>query len=84
LEINDGPSGFGSFGPEDMQSVLEDAAKALGIGLSTYRRELAATRPDGRDGSASLRRASRAVGVYAASSPEGQDFYDQWVHANGK
>jgi hypothetical protein len=62
---------------DDMQSMLEDAARARGIGLSTYLRELAANEAK------RLRRErilaqSRAVGAYVAVSPEGQAFYEQW------
>jgi uncharacterized protein (DUF1778 family) len=62
---------------EDMQSTLEDAAKARGIGLSTYLRELAADEAKRlrRD---RIRAQSRAVGAYVATSPEAQAFYDQW------
>ena len=62
---------------EDMQSTLEDAAKARGIGLSTYLRELAANEVK-RLRRERIRAQSRAVGAYVASSSEGQSFYDQW------
>lgn len=62
---------------EDMQSTLEDAARARGIGLSTYLRELAANEVK-RLRRERIRAQSRAVGAYVASSPEGQGFYDQW------
>ncbi len=61
----------------DMQSTLEDAAKARGIGLSTYLRELAAN--EGRRlRQERIRAQSRAVGAYVATSPESQTFYGQW------
>ena len=61
----------------DMQSTLEDAAKARGIGLSTYLRELAANEAK-RLRRERIRDQSRAVGAYVATSPEAQRFYDQW------
>ena len=61
----------------DMQSTLEDAAKARGIGLSTYLRELAANEAK-RLRRERIRDQSRAVGAYVATSPAAQRFYDQW------
>jgi hypothetical protein len=62
---------------EDMQSTLEDAAKARGIGLSTYLRELAANEAK-RLRRERIRAQSREVGSYAATSPQARAFYDQW------
>jgi GNAT superfamily N-acetyltransferase len=62
---------------EEMQSTLEDAARARGIGLSTYLRELAANEAR-RLQRERIRAQSRAVGAYVASSPEARAFYDQW------
>ncbi len=62
---------------EDMQSTLEDAAKARGIGLCTYLRELAANEAK-RLRRERIRDQSRTVGAYVAASPEAQRFYDQW------
>jgi hypothetical protein len=62
---------------EDMQTTLADAAKARGIGLSTYPRELAANEVK-RLRRERIRTQSRAVGAYVAASPAGQVFYDQW------
>lgn len=62
---------------EDMQATLEDAARARGIGLSTYLRELAANEVK-RLRRERIRAQSRAAGAYVRSSPEGQGFYDQW------
>jgi hypothetical protein len=62
---------------EDMQSTLADAAKARGIGLSTYLRELTANEAKRLQRERILTQ-SRAVGAYVAASPTGQAFYDQW------
>lgn len=62
---------------EDMQVTLEAAAKARGIGLSTYLRELAANEAK-RLRRERIRAQSRAVGDYVAASPQAQAFYDQW------
>lgn len=68
---------------EDMQATLEDAARARGIGLSTYLRELAANEAK-RLRRERIRAQSRAVGAYVASSPDGQGFYDQWGTPNAE
>lgn len=57
--------------------TLEDAAKARGIGLATYLRELAANEAR-RVRRERIRAQSRAVGAYVASSPEGQAFCAEW------
>ena len=62
---------------DDTQATLEDAAKARGIGLATYLRELAANEAR-RVRRERIRAQSRAVGAYVASSPEGQAFYAEW------
>jgi uncharacterized protein (DUF1778 family) len=62
---------------DDTQATLEDAAKARGIGLATYLRELAAKEAR-RVRRERIRAQSRAVGAYVASSPEGQAFYAEW------
>ncbi len=62
---------------EHIQSTLEEAAKARGIGLSTYLRELAAHEA-ARVRRERIRAQSHSVGVYIASSPDGQAFYTQW------
>jgi hypothetical protein len=62
---------------DDTQTTLEDAAKARGIGLATYLRELAANEAR-RVRRERIREQSRAVGAYVASSPEGQAFYAEW------
>jgi hypothetical protein len=62
---------------DDTQSTLEDAARARGIGLSTYLREVAATEA-GRLRRERIRAQSRAVGAYVASSPDAREFYADW------
>lgn len=62
---------------DDTQTTLEDAAKARGIGLATYLRELAANEAR-RVRRERIRAQSRAVGAYVASLPEGQAFYAEW------
>ena len=62
---------------EHIQTTLEEATKARGIGLSTYLRELAAHEA-ARVRRERIREQSRAVGAYVASSPDGQAFYAQW------
>ncbi len=61
----------------DIQATLEEAAKARGIGLSTYLRELAAEEAK-RVRRERIRAQSRSVGAYLASSPEGRAFYAEW------
>jgi hypothetical protein len=58
---------------DDTQATLEDAAKARGIGLATYLRELAAKEAR-RLRRERIRAQSRAVGAYVASSPKGRRF----------
>jgi predicted transcriptional regulator len=62
---------------EDIQVTLEEVAKARGIGLSTYLRELAVDKAK-RVRRERIRAQSRAVGAYLASSPEGRAFYAEW------
>ncbi len=62
---------------EEIQATLEEAAKARGIGLSTYLRELAVGEAK-RVRRERIRVQSRAVGTYLASSPEGRAFYAEW------
>lgn len=60
-----------------IQSTLEAAAKARGIGLSTYLRELA-EREAARVRRERIRAQSAAVGAYVAGSAEGRAFYEDW------
>ncbi|MBS1224115.1 MAG: ribbon-helix-helix protein, CopG family protein [Proteobacteria bacterium] len=62
---------------EDIQVTLEEAAKARGIGLSTYLRELAVDEAK-RIRRERIRAQSRSVGAYIAASPEGLAFYADW------
>lgn len=58
-----------------IQSTLEAAARARGIGLSTYLRELA-EREATRVRRERIRAQSAAVGAYVAGSVEGRAFYE--------
>jgi GNAT superfamily N-acetyltransferase len=62
---------------EDVRAALDEEARARGVGLSTYLRELAteAARELRRE---RIRRQSRAVGEHAAQSPEAAGFYEAW------
>ena len=62
---------------EDVRAALNEEARARGVGLSTYLRELAtdAARELRRE---RIRRRSRAVGEHAARSPEATEFYEAW------
>jgi hypothetical protein len=59
------------------QTLLEDAAHARGIGLSTYLREIA-TAEAKRVRAERIREQSRAVAAYVRSSKEAQEFYRDW------
>lgn len=61
----------------DVRATLEGAARERGVGLSTYLRELAEIEAK-RVRRERIRAQSREVGDYAASSPEGQAFYEDW------
>jgi uncharacterized protein (DUF1778 family) len=62
---------------DDTQATLENAARARGVGLATYLRELAANEAR-RVRRERIRAQSRAVGAYVASAPDGQAFYADW------
>ncbi len=62
---------------EEVQAALEEAARARGIGLSTYLRELALDEAK-RIRRERIRAQSRSVGTYIAVSPEGRAFYVDW------
>jgi hypothetical protein len=68
---------------DDIQATLEDAARKRGIGLSTYLREVAG-REAKRLRRERIRAQSRAVGDYAASSPEASEFYADWGRPSGE
>jgi len=62
---------------EDVRATLEAEAKAQGIGLATYLRQLAATAA--RDvRRAQIRAQSAAVARYVAENPEARAFYEDW------
>jgi hypothetical protein len=60
-----------------IQSTLEAAAKARGIGVSTYLRELA-EREAARVRRERIRAQSAAVGAYVAGNVDGRAFCDDW------
>lgn len=62
---------------DDVQVMLEEAAKERGIGLSTYLRSIAAAEAR-RIWRERVRAESRAVGALVASSPEVREFYEDW------
>jgi hypothetical protein len=66
---------------EEIQVTLERAAKARGIGLSTYLRELAAGEAR-RLRRERIRSQSRAVGDYVASNQGANLFYAEWGTPN--
>lgn len=62
---------------DDVRVELEEQARARGVGLSTHLRDLA-TEAARQARRARIHKASEAVSVYVATSPEGQAFYAQW------
>jgi len=62
---------------DQVQTMLESAAKERGVGLSTYLRDLA-TEEARRIRKARIRAQSETVGRYVAMSPEGAGFYADW------
>ena len=60
-----------------MQATLEAAAKARGVGLSTYLRDLAGEEAR-RVKRARIRAQSFGVARTVAASPEARAFYDDW------
>lgn len=62
---------------EDVQALLEDAARHRGIGLSTYLRELAADEAR-RVRKERILAQSRAVAAYVSSSADARAFYEEW------
>jgi GNAT superfamily N-acetyltransferase len=62
---------------DDVLGTLDSAAKARGIGLATYLREIA-TAEARRVRRERIRAQSRAVAAYVAGSPEARQFYADW------
>ncbi|MDO9710222.1 hypothetical protein [Paracraurococcus lichenis] len=62
---------------DDVLGTLDGAAKARGIGLATYLRELA-TAEARRIRRERIREQSRQVAEYLATSPEARQFYEDW------
>lgn len=62
---------------DNVRDELEAQAKARGVNLSTYLRDLA-TQAARQAQRARIRQASEAVGSHVAASPDGQAFYQDW------
>jgi hypothetical protein len=62
---------------DDVRETLEAEARARHIGLSTYLRQIASETAM-RLRRERIRAQSRAVGEYAAASPEASEFYQEW------
>lgn len=62
---------------DEVLGTLDSAAKARGIGLATYLREIA-TAEARRIRRERIREQSRQVAAYVAGSPEAQQFYTDW------
>ncbi len=62
---------------DKIQALLEEAARARGIGLSTYLREIA-TAEAKRVRAERIREQTRAVAAYVKESKEAQDFFEDW------
>jgi predicted transcriptional regulator len=62
---------------DEVRETLEAEAQARRIGLSTYLREIA-TEAAVRLRRERIRRQSKAVGEYVATSPEAAAFYEEW------
>ncbi len=61
----------------DVQATLEAAARARGVGLSTYLRDLAGAEAV-RVRRERIRAQSRAVAEAVAASPDARGFYQEW------
>ena len=62
---------------DDVKDVLEEEARHLHMGLSSYLRLLASEAAE-RVRRARIRRQSEAVGAYAGQSPQARGFYEDW------
>jgi hypothetical protein len=62
---------------DSVRAELEAQAKARGVGLSTYLRDLA-TEAARQARRTRIRAESKAVAAHVATSPEGQAFYRDW------
>lgn len=62
---------------DDIQAMLETAARARGIGLATYVREIA-TAEAKRVRKERIREQTKAVAAYVASNKEAQEFFADW------
>ena len=66
---------------DDIQAMLETAARARGIGLATYVREIA-TAEAKRVRKERIREQTKAVAAYVASNKEAQEFFEDLGHAD--
>jgi hypothetical protein len=62
---------------DDVRETLDAEARAHGMGLSTYLRQLA-TETAAQLRRERIRRQSRAVGEHVKRSPEAAEFYEAW------
>jgi GNAT superfamily N-acetyltransferase len=62
---------------EDVRAALDREARARGVGLATYLRQLA-TETAHKLRRERIRRRSKAVGERVARSPEAAGFYEVW------
>jgi GNAT superfamily N-acetyltransferase len=62
---------------DEVRAALDEEARARGVGLSTYLRELATEAARGLRRER-IRRQSRAVGEHVSRSPEAAEFYEAW------
>jgi predicted transcriptional regulator len=62
---------------DDVRNELEAQARARGVGLATFLRDLA-TQAAREARRARIRAESEAVGRYVASSSEAREFYEDW------
>ncbi len=62
---------------DDIQAMLETVARARGIGLATYVREIA-TAEAKRVRKERIREQTKAVAAYVASNKEAQEFFEDW------
>ena len=62
---------------DDVRAALDEEARARGVGLSTYLRQLA-TETAHRLRRERIRRQSKVVAEHVARSPEAAEFYEEW------
>ena len=62
---------------DDVRAALDEEARARGVGLSTYLRQLA-TEAAHRLQRERIRRQSKIVAEHVSLSPEAAEFYEEW------